>query len=69
MFRELWNRLLGQTRAETIEREAELEQMSPAERHFAEEGIGDIQADESVREHLAGIQPEHLSDDDQPGTP
>jgi hypothetical protein len=50
-----------------IEREAEREQMSSTERHFAEESIDDIQADAFVREHFGvEVQPERLPGEDEP---
>jgi hypothetical protein len=66
MLRDVWNRLVGRRRAEAVEREDELEQMSPAERRFAEEGIEDIQADEFDSGHLGVINPERLLDEDKP---
>jgi hypothetical protein len=66
MLRDVWNRLVGRRRAETVEREAELAQMSPAERRFAEEGIEEIQADEFVSGELGGINPERLLDEHEP---
>ena len=66
MLRDVWDRLVGRRRAETVERETELEQMSPAERRFAEGGVEDMQADEFVSGHLGGINPERLLDDDKP---
>jgi hypothetical protein len=49
-----------------VEREAEREKMSPAERRFEEESVDDIQADAFVSEHLGGINPERLIEDDEP---
>ena len=49
-----------------IKRETELEKMSPAERRFEEESVEDIQADAFVGEHLGGINPDRLLDDDEP---
>ncbi len=40
--------------------------MSPAERHFAEESVDDVQADASTQAHLGGIDPERLLGDDEP---
>jgi hypothetical protein len=48
------------------QREAERERMSPAERRFEEESVDDIQADAFVSEHLGGINPERLIEDDEP---
>jgi hypothetical protein len=50
----------------TVEREAEREKMSPAERRFEEESVDDIQADAFVSEHLGGTNPERLIEDDEP---
>jgi hypothetical protein len=49
-----------------VERETEREKMSPAERRFEEESVDDIQADAFVSEHLGGINPERLIEDDEP---
>ena len=53
-------------RKEAVDREVELEHMSPAERRFEEESVEDHQADSFVSEHLGGIDPERLLDDDRP---
>ena len=66
MLRDFWNRLMQRNRAEAIEREAERERMSPEERRFEEESVEDIQADGFVAEHLGGIPPERLVDDEPP---
>jgi hypothetical protein len=66
MLRNLWNRLVGRSEAAAEEHEAEREQMSPAERHFAGESLEDVQADEFVSEHLGGIEPERLVNEDDP---
>ena len=58
MLRGVWNRLMRREEAAAAEREADLEQMSPAERQFAEESVDDIQADEFVSEHLGGSHPD-----------
>jgi hypothetical protein len=52
--------------AAAVDREVEREQMSPAERRFEEESVDDIQADAFVSEHLGGINPERLIEDDEP---
>ena len=57
---------MGRERAEAIKHEAEREQMSPAERHFSEESVEDIAAERFVGEHLGGVDPERLLDDDRP---
>lgn len=49
-----------------IKRETEREQMSPDEQRFEEESVEDIQADAFVGEHLGGINPDRLLDDDEP---
>ena len=66
MFGALWARLRGRRTAEAIERENELKQMSPDERHFVEERFEDRQADEVIEERLGGINPTRLLDDDEP---
>jgi len=50
----LWDRITRRRRDDAVKREAELEQMSPAERRYAEEGIENIAADEFVGEQLGG---------------
>ena len=49
-----------------IKRETEREKMSPAEQRFEDESVEDIQADAFVGEHLGGINPERLLEDDEP---
>jgi hypothetical protein len=49
-----------------VQREAERERMTRAERRFEEESVDDIQADAFVSEHLGGINPERLIEDDEP---
>ncbi len=66
MLRDFWNRHLRRTRTSNVEREAEREQMSPAERRFDEKGIDDIKADNVVGERLGGTQTKQRSDEDQP---
>jgi hypothetical protein len=66
VLRDLWNRLMGRERDAAIKRETEREQMSPDERRFEEESVDDIQADAFVGEHLGGIDPDRLLDDDEP---
>jgi len=61
-----WDRLFGRRRDAAVRREAEEEQMSPAERRFVEESVDDRQADEFVGEHLGGVDPNRLLDDDAP---
>ncbi len=58
MLRTLWNRLVGRSEAATVKRETELEQMSPAERRFAEASAEDNQADVHIGEYLGGIPPD-----------
>lgn len=57
MLRDFWNRLFRRTGESTVEREAEREQMSPAERHFDEESIDDIKADTVVDERFGTLEP------------
>jgi hypothetical protein len=66
MLRDFWNKLMGRERDAAIEREQDLEQMSPAERHFESESIDDIQADAVSEEHLGGFDPHELVEDDEP---
>ena len=66
MLGELWDRLVRRRRVAAIAHETEKKQMSPAERRRADESIDDLQADEFVSEHLGGIDPERLIDEDKP---
>ena len=66
MLRDLWNRLIRRESDAATKREAELEKMSPAERRFEKESVEDHQADSFVSEHLGGINPDRLLDDDEP---
>jgi hypothetical protein len=66
MVRDLWNRIMGRSREEAVERETELERGSPSERRGAGESVEDYQADEFVAEHLGGVEPERLSEDEPP---
>jgi hypothetical protein len=66
VLRDLWNRLMRRESAAGIKRETEREKMSPAEQRFEEESVEDIQADAFVGEHLGGINPDRLLDDDEP---
>jgi len=68
MLRELWNRIMGRSREETVEREIERERGSPSERRLAGESVEDLQADEHVAEHLGGFEPERLAEDEPPRT-
>jgi hypothetical protein len=61
-----WDRLLGRRREAAVRREAEEEQMSPAERRFVEESVEDHQADAFIEEHLGGVDPNRLVEDDRP---
>ncbi len=56
MLRALWNRIMRRP----VEREAEREHMSPAERRYTAESVEDHQADEFVADHLGG---RHAEDD------
>jgi hypothetical protein len=64
-MRGIWERLTARRRAAAIRREAQEEQMSPEERRFIDEGVEGNQADEFVEEHLGGIDPNRLLDDDE----
>lgn len=66
MLRELWNRIMGGSRAEAIERETERERGSESERRFATERVEDHQADEFIAEHMGGVEPERLAEDEPP---
>jgi hypothetical protein len=65
MLTNLWNKLMGRSTARAVEREAEEEQMSPAERHFVDESLEEHNADVYVEEHgMLGERP--LDIDDHP---
>jgi len=66
MFRDLWNRIMGRSREQAVERETERERGSPAERRLASESVEELQADEFVAEHLGGVEPERLAEDEPP---
>lgn len=61
-----WDRLLQRRRDDAIRREAEEEQMSPEERRFIDESPEGREADEFIEEHLGGIDPNRLLEDDRP---
>ena len=50
-LKDRWNRLIGKHHAAAVEREVEVEQMTPAERHIVEESIDDKKADAAAEEH------------------
>lgn len=59
-----WKKLMGR-RDDAGRREAEeAEVESPAERRIADEGVEGIAADENVEEHLGGVDPARLVDDE-----
>jgi hypothetical protein len=66
MFGNLWNRVTRRSHEATVERETELEQMSPEERSFAEESVEDHESEEFAGGHLGGIDPERLLGGDRP---
>ena len=59
MWRDLWARLTGRGSGSN-----DAPQQSRAERRFAQESYEDRQADEFVGEHLGGVEPDKLRDDD-----
>jgi hypothetical protein len=65
-LKDLLDRLLGKRSAAAVEHEVEAEQMSPAERRAVGESIDDRKADAAAGEHLGGIDPDRLLDDDTP---
>jgi hypothetical protein len=68
-LKDLLDRLLGKRSAAAVEHEAEAEQMSPTERRAVDESIDDRKADAAAGEHLGGIDPGRLLDDDAPPPP
>ena len=68
MLRDLWNRITGRSREEAVKREIERERGSPEDRRLASESVENLQADEFVAEHLGGVEPERLAEDEPPRT-
>jgi hypothetical protein len=58
------NRLLGRIRGDENEREIEQHRGSAEDRKVASESVDDIAADEFVGEHLGGVDPGRLTDDE-----
>jgi hypothetical protein len=64
---DLWNRLVGRSRTDAAEREAEREgPESPAERRFDHESFEDRQGDSVIGERLGGVDSGRLLGDDGP---
>jgi len=59
---DLWKRFTQRRDANAVKREVELQQGSPAERHFAEESFEDRKADSTIEERLGGGDHGPLSD-------
>ena len=57
---------MGRKRDEAVERETERERGSPSERRLTQESLEDYQADEFVSEHLGGLEPEPIAEDEPP---
>jgi hypothetical protein len=66
MVRRLWDRIVGRTRHEAVERETQRERGSASDRRMAEESVEDYQADEFVAEHLGGAEPKPIAEDEPP---
>ena len=62
MLRNIWNKLVRQN----VEKAKELEQMSPTERHFAEQPVEDIATDEFIGEHLGDTEPRGVLGEEEP---
>jgi hypothetical protein len=60
-----WARLLRRRQAGRAAEYTEEAGMSPSERHFVRESVEDHQAEEFVKEHLGGIDPERLIEGEQ----
>jgi hypothetical protein len=56
--------LLRRRQTERATEHAEEAGMSPAERRFTRESVEDHQAEEFVKEHLGGVDPERLIEDE-----
>jgi hypothetical protein len=63
MFKRLLSRLRGEGPERRGQREAT---MSPGERSYSRERVEEHGVDEFVEEHLGGIEPNRLLDDDRP---
>jgi hypothetical protein len=62
-MKNLWNKLMGRSTQRAVEREAEEEQMSPAERHLVDEPFEERKTDVFVEEHgLLGERPIDIDD-------
>jgi hypothetical protein len=56
----LWDRITGRSRQKALDREAELEKMTPEERRQVQKYVEDIHADDSAAAHLGGFDPDRL---------
>lgn len=56
----LWHRLFGHIRSDAVQREAEKEQMSPAERRYVSQRIEDLDADRVTQEYFGGMDSEQV---------
>ncbi len=61
-----WNRLLARRKAGAVERSAEYERRTPAERHFVDESIEDRTSESAAEEWLGGGDPQRLLDNEEP---
>lgn len=66
MLQRAWSRFVRRRRAEATERDVERDRLRGADRRFAEESVDDLQAEEFVKGHLGGVDPERLIEDDRP---
>jgi hypothetical protein len=64
----LWQRLTARWRKSEAEYRANEATLSAGERRFEDEGLEGVQADEFVGEHLGGIDPARLLEDDRPAS-
>jgi hypothetical protein len=61
---DFWKKLMGRRADAAHHRAEEAGVETPAERHVADEGVEGLAADEAVEEHLGGVDPERLVDDE-----
>lgn len=65
----VWKRLLRWRRGELVGERADTAGMSPSERRFTHESVEDHQAEEFVKEHLGGVDPGRLLEDEEDARP
>ena len=66
MLRNFWIPSCSAGGKTAVEREAELEQMSPAERQFSTKSVEDIAADEHVNERFGAVSESTFGENEPP---